>query len=42
MHSPDGIQLAFVERFTTRKGAPKPQLLTAKEVYFSYGETMGE
>jgi hypothetical protein len=42
LHSPDGIQLAFVERFTTRKGAPKVQLLNAREVYFSYGETMRE
>jgi len=43
LHSSDGIRLAFVERVPKKeKAAPKVQLLNAKEVYFSYGETMRE
>ena len=43
LRSTDGIQLAFVERVSKKDQAkPKVQLLTAKEVYFSYGETMRE
>ena len=43
LRSTDGIQLAVVERVSKKDQAkPKVQLLSAKEVYFSYGETMRE
>ena len=43
LRSTDGIQLAIVERVAKKDQAkPRVQLLSAKEVYFSYGETMRE
>src|SRR5689334_14999653 len=43
LRSTEGIQLAYVERVSKKEQTrPKVQLLNAKEVYFSYGETMRE
>jgi polyphenol oxidase len=43
LRSPEGMRLAFVERPSKKeKVERKVQLLSARDVYFSYGETMRE
>jgi polyphenol oxidase len=42
LRSPDGIQLAYVERGAKRGATTGVQLLNARDVYFSYGEPMRE